>query len=121
MQVAEARYTGRDRSHTRRLPDSGERPTFRRYPDNAEREWTPIESTEDAEYLESLSSFEVRWNTLGRIKAAGEDVLSAFNGYREKQEAVKELGLDVAANSEEEKLEEAIQDHVEELTEEGEL
>ena len=120
MKVAEARYLGRQRSKNIALP-SGERVRLRR---NSEGPvWTPIETVEDAEWLEDRMNIEVRWKPLGRLKAASSGAIESLSewSYRQKQQAVKELGLDIAANSPEEDLESALQEHVEELHENGDL
>lgn len=127
MKVAEARFHGNGRSHHRRCP-SGNEYRLRRYPGNADaedREWTAVESVEDAEYLSEQPNIEVRWKPLGRLKAASDDALEAVSdlGYSVKQRLVGSDGfnLDVAGNASEEDLDEALRAHVRELQEEGEL
>lgn len=124
MRVAEARYVGPMRSHTRRTP-SGTVFEFDRYPDSPEHEWVPITDVADAEYLSEQSAIELRWKPLGRVKAAGEDAVSAVGNlsYNVKQRLVGEDGfdLDVAGNAAEDDLDEALQQYVRDLHEEGEL
>lgn len=124
MKVAEARYVGPMRSHSRQAP-SGERFSFSRYPDNPEAEWVAVTDAETAQYLAEQSSIEVRWKPLGRLRAAGEDAVSAIEemSYNAKQRMVGEDGfdLDVAGNASGEELEEALQEHVRERHEEGDI
>lgn len=120
MKVAEARYVGRQRSKNMPLP-SGDRIHLRRNTEGPV--WAPVESAEDAEHLAEQMNVEVRWKPLGRLKAASDGALSVLSewSYRQKQKAVDEFGLEIAKNSPEEDLEAALQEHVEELHDEGDL
>jgi hypothetical protein len=124
MKVAKARYTGPMRSSHRRVP-SGESYTFHRYESQPEREWEIIEDIDDARHLADTPTIEVEWTPLGRLKAASETPLEAISemGYQAKQKLVGDEGfdLDVAGNSSEEDLEEALREHVKRLDESGDL
>lgn len=122
MTIAKARYTGSMRTHTRRGP-SGRTYSFHTSPDTDG--WVDIDEPEDARHLAEQSVIEVEWSTLGRLKAQSGDAMEAITemGYSAKQKLVGDDGfdLDVAGNASEDDLEAALQDHVRELTEEGDL
>lgn len=124
MKVAKARYTGRMSSKHLRVPD-GDEYRFRRYssPENDGREWLAIESTSDAEWLEGQAQVEVEWSPMGRLQGKAEDAVEAVKelGYEQKQKLVGEFGLDIAKNSSDDELEEALREHVDTLHEEGGL
>lgn len=127
--VAKVRYTGNSRTHTRSTP-AGNLHTFQSMPSGDD--WVDIESTEDAEYLEGLSVFEVDWTPSGKAKDAAENAADAAAGildrvaewgYDRKQSAVKELrerGVideDFALNQSGDDLEAELTEHAEKLAE----
>lgn len=128
MKVAEARFTGRGRTHHRKLPSGGS-VQFKRYPghpDRDELEGTDIEDPDDAKFLEAQPNIEVDWTPKGRLKAAGDDAVSAMKemGYQAKQKLVGDdgFGLDgVAGNDSEDDMEAALADHIKQLEKNGEL
>lgn len=127
--VAQARYTGNSRTHTRSTP-SGSIYRFQSTP--SADDWVDIESTADAEYLEACSVFEVDWTVSGKAQDAAEDAAEAAAdavtrmrewGYDRKQTVAKELRTrgvipdDFALNSNEDELEAELSEHVEALAE----
>lgn len=124
MNVAKARYTGRMRSATRKTPQSNTY-TFHTYTGEVDesREWVDIDDVDDARWLDEQSGIEVEWNPVGRLKAQAGDVTSALSemAYNQKQKLVAELDLDIAGNSAEDDLEDAIREHVDEMHQEGNL
>lgn len=122
MRVAEARYTGRMRRQTFRVP-SGEI-TLRR--SRSGSDWTPIEDAEDAEFLEGKNTVEVRWSGIGKLRSLlepAEDAISAFAemGFQAKRSLASELGLEFEGTPDSDTLDEELANHVKELQERGEL
>ena len=122
MRVAEARYTGRMRRQTFRVP-SGE---IELRNSRGGSDWTPIENSEDADYLDEKNTVEVRWTGLGRVRTileSAEDVLSAFAemGFQAKRSLASDLGLEFEGTPDSETLNEELANHVKELQERGDL
>lgn len=123
MLVAEVRYVGRQRRHSRRGP-SDERYSWQRRTSGVPDKTVEVENVEDALYFDESDVFEVEWSPLGRIAKATEspvtDAQAALNqiGYREKQRIAKALGLN--AGGTEDELEERIEPEIETLQEQME-
>lgn len=119
MKIAEVKYVGPMRSHTRRGP-SGEEYHFRN-PMGGEPHPTDVNSVQDARALEEQDVFDVEWTAqgevarrVGRQASSAKDALSALS-YRQKQRLTSALNLDVKGNSPEDELEEALEPAVEEM------
>jgi len=113
------------RSDNRRCP-SGETYHFPTYTGEGGDPWVSIEDAEDARFLESKEVFEVDWSPIGKLKAKYGDAKEAIEehlDYSEKQQLVggDSLDLDVQGNAAEEELEEALERHVEELDNAGDI
>jgi hypothetical protein len=119
--VAKARYTGQDRTHSRRGP-SGKRYRFQRMQTgDTDYEWVEIEDAQDAEALADNESFAVEWTAIGTVMRKFDDAKQAVSDglddlpYTEKQQLSTALDLDVAGNAKEEELDEALAPVVEDL------
>lgn len=123
MLVAEVRYVGRQRRHSRRGP-SDERYSWQRRTSGVPDKTVEVENVEDALYFDESDVFEVEWSPLGRIAKATEspvtDAQAALKqiGYREKQRIAKAFGLN--AGGTESELEERIEPEIETLQEQME-
>jgi hypothetical protein len=123
MKVAEVRYTGRGRRHSRRGP-SDKRYSWQRtttgQPDTVEE----VDNVQDALYFAESGVFEVEWSPLGRLAKATEGPVTESEaaleqiGYRQKQKIAKSLGL--KAGGSEDELDERIQPEIDRLKEQME-
>lgn len=120
MKVAEVRYTGRSRRHSRRGP-SDERYRFQRTTSDSTDTTEDVHKVEDALYFERKGVFEVDWTPLGQLVKRTDGPLSEVEqaltqmGYRQKQQLAQSLGL--KASGKEEELEERLKPEVERLQE----
>lgn len=123
MKVARARYVGSMRHHSRACP-SGRTYTFKR--SSSGSEWVDIEDPRDARALERARNVELDWTAIGRLRAKvaeGSDAIQAVldESYQYKRSLATKLGLEFDGTPDQESLDEALQDHIEDLHERGEL
>jgi len=119
MKLAKVRYTGPMRSHMRKGVE-GKLYKFSK-PTGTESRWVPVENIDDALEFANQDVFDVEWTPQGEIaRRVGRQVSSARDAltelsYRQKQRLTTSLGLEVAGNSKEEELDDALQPAVEEM------
>lgn len=119
MKYAQVTYHGPMRSHHRRGP-SGE--TYHWTANSSDSSTVvDVESLADAQAFERQDVFDVRWTPQGevarRVGPRAQDAHTVLTelSYTQKQKLVSALDLDVAGNSKEEELEEALEPVVEEM------
>ena len=119
MKYAEVNYDGPMRTAQRRGP-SGEMYHFTANSSDSATT-TDVESLEDALMFAKQDVFNVDWTPQGevarRVGPRAQDAHSVLTelSYTQKQKLVSTLNLDVAGNSKEEELEEALEPVVEEM------
>lgn len=114
MKVATVTYTGRKGDHTRKMPD-GEKLRFRaRHKDDP---GVDLESVDYAEQLETKPNYEVDWTARGRIYVSGSSILEL--GYQKKRSLASDLDLSFDGQPDEDELDDAIEDMVETLKQQG--
>lgn len=127
MKIAEVRYTGRGRRHSRRGP-SGTRYSFLKTTSGNEDVTDSVDSVKDAVYFAKNDVFEVEWTATGHLARLSQNLEGAADGiealfedhleYRDKQELAKKLGLN--AGGKEEELEDRLRPEIERLQEQME-
>lgn len=119
MKYAEVNYDGPMRTAQRRGP-SGESYHFTANSSDSTTT-TDVESLEDALMFAKQDVFNVSWTPQGevarRVGPRAQDAHGVLTelSYTQKQKLVSTLNLDVAGNSKEEELEEALEPVVEEM------
>lgn len=119
--IAEVRYTGSMRSHTRRGP-SGEQYRLYNTP-HTDDKWEPVYEVVDAHAFEDADVLDFRWTGMGKVlseldgPASETEAMLEQLGYRAKRRIAKRLGLEFDGNPKEAQLDEALEPELDDLQE----